>query len=83
MSLDQESIDKINETHHCPDCGRGRLLEGPWGGCSVNVKCDNFECRAEFWLGMHEQKVFAGGRIDRDCGDLYGKPLFSDDVSHS
>jgi hypothetical protein len=30
----------------CPSCGHSRFLEGPWGGLSVNVKCD---CCGKKW----------------------------------
>jgi hypothetical protein len=32
----------------CPDCKTGRLLQGPCGGSSMNVACENPECHSEF-----------------------------------
>lgn len=55
----------------CPDCKTGKFLEGPWGGSSVNVKCNNPECRHEFWIGLFGSRVVWGGRLDRDEPKLY------------
>jgi len=32
----------------CPDCKGSGFLEGPHGGCSVNIKCKNPECGSMF-----------------------------------
>jgi hypothetical protein len=34
----------------CPDCESGYFLEGPSGGGSINVKCDNKNCGSKFNL---------------------------------
>lgn len=44
---DSEKLFKLIQKK-CPDCGEtpGRFLEGPHGGMSVNIKCEN--CGSEF-----------------------------------
>ncbi len=51
------TIEKVTEKEKeklskgiCPDCEGTSFLEGPHGGLSVNVKCANTECGAEFNL---------------------------------
>lgn len=46
----------------CPDCRVGHFIEGPRGGASINVKCDNTSCRSEFNLML----PIMVERIDRD-----------------
>ncbi len=42
--------ERIRELGKCCDCGQGDLLEGPRGGCSVNVMGRNEECGSRFNL---------------------------------
>ena len=51
----------------CPDCQTGNFLEGPSGGMSTNVKCENPQCRSEFNLTV----PFSIERIDRDTWSCY------------
>jgi len=60
----------ILKTNNCPDCKIGPLLAGPEGGCSMNVKCSNWDCRHEF--NITPGLAFGGHRLDRDCPELYG-----------
>lgn len=69
--LTQAEIDHVNRHHTCPDCQEGEFLEGPWGGSTVNVKCDCIDCGQEFWLGVGAGKAWTGGRIDRNDPGLY------------
>jgi hypothetical protein len=69
--LSADQLKFINEAQLCPDCEQGKLLEGPWGGSSVNVKCSNTECGHEYWLGTGLGTIWAGGRLDRDEPGLY------------
>lgn len=73
--LTQAEITHINSHQTCPDCAIGSLLEGPRGGCSMNTKCDNPDCRHEFNLAWHFGKILVGNRIDRDEPSLYKTPL--------
>lgn len=46
-----EQADKANiRAGICPDCGQKKLLEGPGGGMSLNIACDN--CLSEFNVGF-------------------------------
>ena len=46
-SLTPWEVQFIQETKFtCPDCERGKLMQGPEGGCAVNVECDH--CLAKF-----------------------------------
>lgn len=46
----KRDCDEIN-AGRCPDCGKaGSLLQGPSGGMSQNIACDN--CLSEFNVGM-------------------------------
>ena len=72
--LTKEQVKAINATGLCPMCGKGDLLFGPSGGCSVNVKCNNLDCRKEFWIGIGFGEVIWGGDIDRDDPALYSGP---------
>jgi hypothetical protein len=52
-SKDRENLTKYElqflSTHaKCPDCEVGYLLQGPCGGASMNVKCDNLDCGSKF-----------------------------------
>lgn len=75
--LTDAEIKRINRTGRCPDCRQGELMEGPWGGCTVNARCK--ECGQEFFLGIFVdcggrcKRVVMGGRLDRDMPDLYNK----------
>lgn len=51
----------------CPDCG-GALLEGPCGGCSVNVCCAS--CSAKYNLGFGFGSVVFGERISDSYRDV-------------
>lgn len=46
----------------CPHCNSEKFLEGPSGGCSVNVFCANEDCRAGFNVFM----VPGGPFLDRE-----------------
>jgi len=46
-NLKEEEM-KIFRTGYCPDCKIGKFLEGPSGGNSINVKCDNPKCGSTF-----------------------------------
>lgn len=41
-------VEHIKMTGHCCDCQVGELKEGPNGGLSVNVYCDNPGCGSRF-----------------------------------
>ena len=49
--ITQYECEFIRKTLKCCDCGTGTLLEGPSGGCSVNVMCGNENCGSRFNLG--------------------------------
>lgn len=55
----------------CPDCKKGRLLAGPCGGLSQNIKCDNCGSRFNF---IHP---FTTERISDPCPD---KPEAREDL---
>lgn len=56
----------ITKHKRCPDCRLGELLVGPMGGCAMNVKCENPDCRHEFNLLMADRVCARGNRINRD-----------------
>jgi len=64
---------EITLTQRCPDCRIGALLEGPRGGATVNVQCDN--CGHRFNLAMEGRVVFHTERIDGKDGKPYTAPL--------
>jgi hypothetical protein len=44
----------ISKNNCCPDCGGTKLYEGPSGGCSQNIYCQN--CRHGFnIMGLFEK----------------------------
>lgn len=45
----------------CPVCQKGKFLEGPSGGCSVNVKCDI--CGTKFNIAVFARNLVMGERI--------------------
>jgi hypothetical protein len=45
--LPKREVDYIREGI-CPTCKTGRLLEGPHGGASINIACENSQCHSEF-----------------------------------
>jgi hypothetical protein len=45
----------------CPDCEKGDLLQGPSGGCSVNVLCDL--CGAELNITVMSGRTVSGHRL--------------------
>lgn len=76
--LTKKDLDTINRKHRCPDCRKGELLEGPWGGSTFNGKCNNADCRHEFWLAISPSApgvIWSGGRLDRDAPGLYHDPF--------
>jgi hypothetical protein len=76
--LTPSELETINSKHRCPDCRKGELLEGPWGGSTFNGKCNNAVCGHEFWLAISPSNpgvVWSGGRLDRDAPGLYRDPF--------
>lgn len=51
-SLTHYEKEFIMEHLKCPDCETGGLLEGPRGGGSTNVLCNNAECGSKFNLAL-------------------------------
>ena len=76
--LSPGDLTHINTHHTCPDCAVGQLLHGPHGGMSINVKCDNAECRHEFSIAFFQRHAVGGERLDRDDPSLYREPLFKE-----
>lgn len=64
--------------HTCPDCRVGGLLHGPHGGCSINVKCNNPECRHEFSIAVVNRLAMMGERLDQDEPAVYRNDLLWD-----
>lgn len=75
LNLKPAELAHINMNHTCPDCGVGGLLHGPHGGCSINVKCNNGECRHEFSIAFVGRSAMMGERLQRDDPTVYREEL--------
>lgn len=58
--LDDAAFRRLQKTRKCPDCGGG-LLEGPSGGCSINVTCD--KCGHRFNIAVFMGDIAMAQRI--------------------
>ncbi len=63
LTEEEKLIDIINKTGRCPDCGGILLilLQGPSGGCSVNVMCHM--CKNKFNIAIGPFGIFSVERI--------------------
>lgn len=68
-NLTKYEIALIIKNRLCPDCGKGELLDGPRGGCSINVLCSNDTCASKFNLSFGYETIIAADRIsERSSG---------------
>ena len=51
--LSSHEFDTLYEKHHCPFCDSPHFYEGPHGGWSVNIYCEDATCGAGFNVGPH------------------------------
>lgn len=79
--LTKQELNHINRSKTCPVCKVGKFLEGPHGGLSINVRCNNSKCGREFNLGFAGQgRVWTGEHLDRDDPLLYYQLLDFENV---
>lgn len=47
----------------CPDCGGSRFLDGPRGGMSRNIRCENVACGSQYNVAAIQGHVLFAQRI--------------------
>jgi hypothetical protein len=47
----------------CPDCGGSRFIDGPRGGMSKNIRCENAACGSQFNVAAIQGHVLFAQRI--------------------
>ncbi len=73
IDFTRDQIQRMNLTHRCVKCERGRLWPGPQGGCSINARCDVPECGQEYCLAVLGGVVHMGSFIARNEPSLYDR----------
>lgn len=73
MLLSSAKLDFINAKHLCPACLTGALLDGPHGGCSINVRCH--DCGLEYCFAFMGNLVVTAEVLASDKPEAYPHPL--------
>ncbi|MCS4089199.1 hypothetical protein FHT76_000788 [Rhizobium sp. BK176] len=62
--VDDESITAWFQAHNsCPDCGGARFVDGPKGGMSRNIRCENAACGSQYNVAAVQGHVLFAQRI--------------------